>query len=79
MFAAHRNIGAVGPNRSLIDPRADQSDLLSYAQQVNATGPLDKVVLVHGDPKPQKVLADLLVEKGFERPFIPAPGDTLTL
>ena len=58
---------------------ADQSDLLSYADSVKEKGPLTKIALVHGDPKPQKVLSDLLVERGHARPFIPAPGDRLEL
>jgi metallo-beta-lactamase family protein len=56
---------------------ADQSDLIAYAEQTRERGPLRQVVLVHGDPSPQKKLADKLVERGFERPPIPAAGDVL--
>lgn len=58
---------------------ADQSDLLSYADSVKDKGPLTKIALVHGDPKPQQVLSDKLVERGHVRPFVPAPGDSLEL
>jgi len=58
---------------------ADQHDIIDYAKKVREQGPLSKLVLVHGDPKPQKVLADLLVEQGLPKPFIPARGDTLEL
>jgi metallo-beta-lactamase family protein len=58
---------------------ADQGDLLSFADQVKAKGPLKRIALVHGDPKPQKVLSDKLVDRGHERPFVPAPGDVWEL
>jgi metallo-beta-lactamase family protein len=58
---------------------ADQRDLLSYIAACRDKGPLSKVVLVHGDLKPQKILADKLVERDLPRPFIPAPMDTLQL
>lgn len=58
---------------------ADQNDLLTYADAVKNKGPLSKIALVHGDPKPQQVLSDKLVERGHPRPFVPAPGDRLEL
>lgn len=58
---------------------ADQQDLLDYATACRERGPLRQIALVHGDPQPQKVLGDKLVDLGFERPAIPAPGDKLQL
>ncbi len=58
---------------------ADQKDLLAYIASCREKGPLGKIALVHGDPKPQKILADLLVERGLPRPFIPAPMETMDL
>jgi len=58
---------------------ADQSDLIDYACMCRDKGPMSKIALVHGDPGPQRVLGDLLVEKGFEKPFIPKAGDTMKL
>jgi metallo-beta-lactamase family protein len=58
---------------------ADQKDLLSYAAKTKERGPLERVVLVHGDPKPQQVLADKLKAQGIDRVAIPAPGDRLTI
>jgi metallo-beta-lactamase family protein len=59
---------------------ADQHDLLDYATQCREKGgKLKQIALVHGDLKPQKVLADKLSDLGFERPIIPESGDTLAL
>lgn len=58
---------------------ADQKDLIDYAEACRKRGPLEKVVLVHGDPHPQKILKGKLEERGFDAPFIPAPGDVLDL
>jgi len=56
---------------------ADQSDLLDYADKCREKGGLGQIALVHGDPGPQKVLAGMLEERGHNKPFIPAPGDTV--
>jgi metallo-beta-lactamase family protein len=56
---------------------ADQRDLLSYAGETKSRGPLDRVVLVHGDPKPQKILADKLRDAGHTKIDIPAAGDKI--
>jgi len=58
---------------------ADQHDLLEFVTQCRAKGAVSKVALVHGDPKPQRVLAEKLVERGLPRPFIPAPMDTMAI
>ena len=58
---------------------ADQRDLLDFAAACRERGDLRRIALVHGDPQPQRVLKDKLVERGFEAPFVPAPGDRLTL
>jgi metallo-beta-lactamase family protein len=56
---------------------ADQKDLLHYATASRACGPVRTVCLVHGDPAPQKVLAQKLATAGFADVPIPAPGDKL--
>ncbi|MBM4357870.1 MAG: hypothetical protein FJ096_07145 [Deltaproteobacteria bacterium] len=58
---------------------ADQSDLLDFAERCKLQGALGKIALVHGDPKPQRVLSDKLVARGLPKPFVPAPMDTLDL
>jgi metallo-beta-lactamase family protein len=56
---------------------ADQKDLVAYAEATAARGPLGQIALVHGDPKPQRILAELLAAKGHRKVAIPAPGDRL--
>ncbi len=58
---------------------ADQSDLLRFAEGCRKLGQVDKIALVHGDPKPQAKLADLLEERGFARPVNPAPEEVLPI
>jgi metallo-beta-lactamase family protein len=56
---------------------ADQKDLLEYASGCRARGEVRQMALVHGDLKPQKILAELLAERGHKQVQIPAPGDRL--
>jgi metallo-beta-lactamase family protein len=58
---------------------ADQRDLVAYAGACREKGPLRQVVLVHGDPKPQKILAELLEGRGLPRATMPAAKDRLII
>lgn len=58
---------------------ADQRDLVHYAEKCREKGPVAQIVLVHGDPKPQQILADILHVKGFKAIATPAPRDRLTI
>jgi metallo-beta-lactamase family protein len=58
---------------------ADQRDLLNYAKGTAARGQLDAIALVHGEPKAQKVLAELLAAQGLRNVAIPATGDRLEI
>jgi len=58
---------------------ADQRELLDYADRCRRGGPLSQIALVHGDFEPQKVLAELLGQRGHPRVAIPAPGDRLVI
>ncbi|WP_437570388.1 MBL fold metallo-hydrolase RNA specificity domain-containing protein [Sorangium sp. So ce542] len=58
---------------------ADQADLLRYADRCRERGPLGKIALVHGDPRPQQILAGLLRARGHGEVVIPAPGDRLEI
>ncbi|MBI4701951.1 MAG: MBL fold metallo-hydrolase [Deltaproteobacteria bacterium] len=58
---------------------ADQKDLLGFALGCRETGPVGKIALVHGEPKAQAALADLLAQRGLGRPFIPAAGEVMEL
>jgi metallo-beta-lactamase family protein len=57
---------------------ADQKDLLAYADACREkNGKMEQIVLVHGDPQPQRVLAGKLGDLGFGRIAIPAAGDVV--
>lgn len=59
---------------------ADQSDLVTFANASRERGPLRKIALVHGEPKAQGVLADLLRDKhGFPDVSVPTPGTRITV
>jgi metallo-beta-lactamase family protein len=56
---------------------ADQRDLVDYCLESRKRGNLERVVLVHGDPVPMRVLSDLLGEKGFAKVDAPDPTNRL--
>jgi metallo-beta-lactamase family protein len=56
---------------------ADQRGLRDFAAGVRERGRLEQVVLVHGEPDPQRQLAELLGEDGFGSVAVPGPGDRL--
>jgi metallo-beta-lactamase family protein len=58
---------------------ADQKDLVSYAAATAEKGALDHIALVHGDPKPQEILAGLLTARKLGAVSIPAPGGRLDI
>ncbi len=59
---------------------ADQNDLVDFANQSRDRGPLRKVALVHGEPKAQEALAELLRDThGYPDVSIPKPGERITL
>jgi len=59
---------------------AGQSELLSYLQAVEAASPaLEKIVLVHGEPKAQGVLARKLLPQTRAAIVAPGPGEVLPL
>jgi metallo-beta-lactamase family protein len=58
---------------------ADQKDLVGYAAHTAEQGDVSHVALVHGDPRPQEILARLLGERGLRGVVVPAAGDKLEL
>jgi metallo-beta-lactamase family protein len=58
---------------------ADQAGLLSFAESVRNAGPLQEVILVHGETPAQEALAEQLRRRGFPRIEIPQPGARLVL
>jgi metallo-beta-lactamase family protein len=58
---------------------ADQRDLVEFAESVRERGSLEHVALVHGDPKPQAILGELLAKKAFPASSAPGPGERLAV
>jgi metallo-beta-lactamase family protein len=58
---------------------ADQRDLVAFARGVAERGALERIVLVHGEPAPQRTLAEKLDEAKLPPAAIPRPGDRLEL
>jgi metallo-beta-lactamase family protein len=58
---------------------ADQQGLLAFAESVRERGPLRQLILVHGEPPAQEVLAQQLAGRGFPTVIVPEPGDRLRL
>jgi metallo-beta-lactamase family protein len=58
---------------------ADQKDLVEYVGDARRGGKLEHVVLVHGDPGPQRVLRDLVQKAGVGSVRAPAMGDHITV
>jgi metallo-beta-lactamase family protein len=58
---------------------ADQKGLLDFAGQVRVQGPLERIVLVHGEPPAQDSLARELRARGFASIDIPEPGSRLRI
>ena len=58
---------------------ADQQGLLAFAEAVRERGPLRQLILVHGEPPAQEVLAQQLAGRGFPTVIVPEPGDRLRL
>lgn len=57
----------------------DQSDLLDFAQRVHERGDVKHIALVHGDPKPQDVLAEKMNDAQLAPVICPERGDILEL
>jgi metallo-beta-lactamase family protein len=58
---------------------ADQRDLVTFAEAVRAAGALQRVILVHGEPGPQRALTGKLAEHGFSSVVAPEAGTRLRL
>ena len=58
---------------------ADQKDLVEYIGDARRGGALENVILVHGDPGPQKILRDLVMKAGVPSVQAPAIGDKITV
>ena len=60
IFGVERDLRAEVAIMNGFSAHADQNDLVGYATHTRDTGPLEQVILVHGEPGPQKVLREKL-------------------
>jgi hypothetical protein len=52
---------------------------VDFVAQGKKGGKLRSVILVHGDPGPQKILTELLARGGMDAVHAPAAGERLAL
>jgi metallo-beta-lactamase family protein len=77
IFGVERDLRAEVVVMNGFSAHADQSDLMDFVHGCKEKGHLGSVMLVHGDPQPQKVLSGLLKERNYKgvRVHVPAAGD----
>lgn len=79
IFGVERDLNAEVHELAGFSAHADQADLVRYAELVRASGELDRVVLVHGEPPAQRSLANDLLRHGFTDVRIPQPHEIVPL
>ena len=75
VFGVERDVRAEVVVMNGYSAHADQKDFLEFVSEVRHGGQLRRIFLVHGEPGPQKILADLLAKSGFSATSAPGPGD----
>ena len=78
IFGVERDLRAEVAFLNGFSAHADQHDLLEFAEAARKQGPLRRVILVHGEPKAQRVLAEQLDQRHFPPVHVPAPGEIIT-
>ncbi|MCC6644909.1 MAG: MBL fold metallo-hydrolase [Polyangiaceae bacterium] len=79
IFGVERELRAEVQVLNGFSAHADQADLLAYADGLRERGgKLEKILLVHGEPGPQRVLADKLARRGHREVLAPAEGDRVS-
>lgn len=77
IFGVERDLRAEVVVMNGYSAHADQKDLVDFVGQARKGGRLGNVVLVHGDPGPQKILTELLRNAGAPTVTAPAAGDRM--
>jgi metallo-beta-lactamase family protein len=77
IFGLERELRAEVAVLNGFSAHADQKDLIEYATDLKARGPLGTVALVHGEPQAQAALREKLKERGISDVHAPPPGTTL--
>ena len=77
IFGVERDLRAEVVVLNGFSAHADQKDLVEYATELKARGPLQHIAMVHGEPKAQEVLRAKLRGVGFDDVHAPGPGDSI--
>lgn len=77
IFGVERDLSAEVVVLDGFSAHADQADLLTFAQRCRDRGPIERVVLVHGEPPAQRELSRELARSGFRDVRSPAPGERI--
>jgi len=77
IFGVERDLRAEVVVMNGFSAHADQKDLTEYVAEARNGGKLKKVILVHGEPGPQKILGELLQKNGGPGVVAPGPGDRI--
>jgi metallo-beta-lactamase family protein len=72
IFGVERDLDAEVVVLNGFSAHADQKDLVEFAEAVREHGPLRQIALVHGEPRAQESLGQLLQERKF--PMVRAPS-----
>jgi metallo-beta-lactamase family protein len=79
IFGVERELRAEVYVMNGFSAHADQNDLKDYVAEAREGGRLKNVILVHGDPGPQKVLSGLLTSAGVPSVHAPGPGERIAI
>jgi metallo-beta-lactamase family protein len=79
IFGVERDLKAEVVVLNGFSAHADRNDLLAYATHCRDRGPLERIMLVHGEPKPMDALQQGLEAAGHRKVFAPEPGTTLEI
>lgn len=77
IFGVERDLHAEVVVLNGFSAHADQADLVDYAAELKARGPLGRVALVHGEPLAQAALREKLKARGIDDVHVPEPGQSL--
>ena len=79
IFGVERDLRAEVVVMNGFSAHADQKDLGDFVAEAREGGRLKNVILVHGEPGPQKVLTELLSKAGAPSVHAPAAGDRIAI
>jgi len=78
IFGVDRDLAAEVVVLNGFSAHADQKDLVEFIVAARESGP-SRVVLVHGEPAPQRALKEKLAKAGVDGAINPASGERITL